>query len=230
MSTEIPRDRGAPQSPIAPNGPARSTVTRWVLIGAAIVIVIALALTFWPRSGGTPAAAPSPSASNFHPITESPTPDPVVTPVAPDPTTTPDPVATFIPNSRKPVALADSVTIIDGVTVKITSVAAVAGVGTGPGDVNAPSVQVRMTVKNSTTKTINLGNTVVNAYYGSAHTPASQLPRPGGVAFPSTVKAGKSAQGVFVFSIPKNQRSLVSVSFDYSVKTKVVVFQGSAPK
>ena len=211
-------------------GLTRAATTRLVVGGAAVVVVIALALTFWPRGTGTPTALNTVAPSgNYH--TTTPTPEPTVTPVPPtQSTTTPEPSAPFVPRSRTPVPLDKNTTIVNGLTVKITSVAAVAGTGTGPGDVNAPSIQVRMLVKNSTTKTARLSNVVVNGYYGTAHTPASPLPKPGGKNFPETLAAGKSATGVFVFSIPRNQRSLVSITFDYSVKTSVIVFQGSAPK
>ncbi|MCU1551443.1 MAG: hypothetical protein JWR36_2003 [Glaciihabitans sp.] len=208
--------------------PRRPWTTRLVVIGAIVVVIVALALTFWPRATGTPTAITT-TPSNYH--TTSPTPDPVVTPVPPTKsTTTPEPSATFVPRSRPPVPLDKNTTIVAGLTVKITSVASVAGTGAGPGDVNGPSIQVRMLVKNSTAKTVRLSNVVVNAYYGTAHTPASPLPKPGGKTFPDTLAAGKSTTGVFVFSIPRNQRQLVSITFDYSVDTKVIVFQGSAPK
>jgi hypothetical protein len=209
------------------SGGRRSQVTRWVLIGAAVVIVVSLALTFWPRGTSTPAATNSPVAVNTPAVT--PTPDPFVTPVPPTSTTKPQKSASFIPHSRKPVALAAKTTVVDGLTLKITSVASVAGVAIAPGDVSGPSIQVRMLVTNSTSQSVTLSNVVVNAYYGADHKPASPLPKPGGRAFPSVLAAGKSATGVFVFSIPKDLRKLVTISFDYSVKTTVVVFQGSAP-
>jgi hypothetical protein len=205
----------------------RSTTTRWVLIGATVVIVVGLALTFWPRPAVTIGTLPTSTPSTF--TTETPTPDPFVTPVPPKSTTTPEPSATFVPHARKPVPLSNTTSVISGLTVQITSVAAVQGTGRSIGDVNGPSIQVRMTVKNTTGKSVNLANVVVNAYYGTDHTPASALPSPGGQNFPATVASGGSAKGVFVFSIPKNQRSLVSITFDFSVKTSVVVFQGSAP-
>jgi hypothetical protein len=223
MTTNKPTDKPT-------GGLSRAATTRVVVIGAVVVIIVGLVLTFWPRGssnqpGGLNTVAPS---GNYH--TTTPTPDPVVTPVPPSSTSTPEPNATFLPRGRAPVPLDKTTTVVAGLTVKITSVASVAGTGAGPGDVNGPSIQVRMSVKNSTSKTVRLSNVVVNGYYSKAHTPASPLPKPGGKTFPETLAAGKTATGVFVFSIPKNQRQLVSITFDYSVKTSVVVFQGSAPK
>jgi hypothetical protein len=217
-------------TPTTGDGKSRSSVTRWILIGAAVVIVVALALTFWPRGSATPTASHT-TPANYHPTTSStPTPQPSITPVPPSTSTTPpQSSAPFVPRASKPIALDKQSTIIDGLTVRITKLASVAGVGQGVGDVSGPSVQVTMTVTNSKKSTANLANVVVNAYSGKAHAPASSLPKPGGAPFPTSLAAGKTGTGVFVFSIPVSERNLVTITFDYSVKTSVIVFQGSAP-
>ena len=100
----------------------------------------------------------------------------------------------------------------------------------GPGEIGGPSVRFTIRITNTTGKTFNLTNTVVNAYYGTSSTPAVQLQQPGGKDFPTSVKTGASATGVFVFNIPKAQRAHVEVTVDTAVQNPVIAFKGPAPK
>jgi uncharacterized iron-regulated membrane protein len=140
--------------------------------------------------------------------------------------TRPTPQATKTATIAKPAA----VPIKQELTAAVTKMTAVTGTADGPGEIGGPSVRFTITITNHTGKAFSLSNTVVNAYYGKSATPAVQLRSPGGKDFPSSVKNGGSATGVFVFNIPKASRSAVKVTVDTSVQNPVIAFQGAAPR
>ena len=122
----------------------------------------------------------------------------------------------------KPAQLAEDL------TVRVVDVESVEGVGRGPGEISGPALRFSIEVTNSTGERVDLTSTVVNAYYGSDNTPASPLAEPGGEPLPATLDDGDSVVGVFVFSVPTDQREQVSVEFSYSVQTPTVIFEGPA--
>jgi len=115
-------------------------------------------------------------------------------------------------------------------TAKVARLTSVNGVAQGPGEVAGPSIRATISLTNDTAKTINLANTVVNLYYGKDETPASVLSGPGAKPLPTKLKVGDTASGVFVFSVPKDSRSEILITVDYSVKTPVVAFRGPGPR
>lgn len=134
------------------------------------------------------------------------------------------------PQPTKTAQLAQPAVIVKALTAKVTKQAAVSGKAQGPGEIAGPSVRFTIAITNTTGKTVDLSNAVVNAYYGGAATPATQLEQPGGQAFPASVKDGATATGAFVFNIPTAQRSIVQVTLDTSVANAVVAFKGAAPR
>ena len=134
------------------------------------------------------------------------------------------------PQATKSAALDSTATIATSLTASVTKVEAVQGKAIGPGEISGPAVRFTISLTNHTGKAYDLSNAVVNAYYGSADTPANQLERPGGVSFPSSIGVGKTVTGVYVFTIPTAQRSRVQVTVDTSISNPVVAFTGSASK
>ena len=141
------------------------------------------------------------------------TPTPSVTPIA-------------VPTSAP---IAQAAAIEPGLTAQITKFEAVQGTANAPGEVSAPSVRFTVTITNNTSKSVSLTTAVVTSTYGTAQTPALQLYAPGGVNLPSTVAAGQSVSGVYLFSIPVADRGNVRLEIDYSVKVPPLVFQGAIP-
>ena len=139
---------------------------------------------------------------------------------------TPKPKPIAIPTSAP---LAQPAAIQPGLTAQITKFEAVQGVATTPGSVSAPSVRITVTITNNTSKSVPLDTATITSYYGPAATPALQLYSPGGVDLPASVAAGKTASGVYLFSIPVADRSDVRFELDYSVNVKPLFFEGSIP-
>ncbi len=66
----------------------------------------------------------------------------------------------------------------------------------------------------------------MSAYYGADRTPAPELREPGGSPLPAAVGAGKTVTGVYIFTVPEDQRNNVTLMVDYSVDVAPLVFQG----
>jgi len=184
--------------------------------GAALVVLIGL-LIARPWEAGTPAATSTPTDGQ---TSVSPDPDPSETPATPEPTDTASP---------EPVPIESPGVIVSGVTAEVTGIEAVDGVAKGPGEVSGPAIRFTVTITNTTSSTVDLTATVVTVDYGADRTPAGQLYQPGASPMPTKVAAGDTASGVYVFTIPTDQRDLVHITVDYSVGVPPLVFTGKVP-
>ena len=178
--------------------------------------------TTLPVGGGGPGAtAPTTaegSAATTPPApTEAPSPDSLVT----VPTDT-IPVADPIP----PDEVADFGT---GVTAAIVDVEAVDGVAALPGEISGPALRVTVRLTNGSAAALDLGQTLVDVTYGADRTPGLALGEPGGAPLAGSLAPGASAQGVYVFGIPVDERGQVQVTVMYDVTAPIVVFEGPAP-
>lgn len=159
--------------------------------------------------GASASASPSPAVSSL-----------------PAPSAVPDP---NVRPSKNPVPLGDASEVTPGLRVAITNIEAVQGEARGPGEIAAPSLRLTLTVTNESAITWDLSTAVTNAYFGRESSPAQQLTEPGAVPLPPSVDAGTEVTGVFVFSIPEDQRGSIRVEFDYSTGVPVTVFEGPVP-
>jgi hypothetical protein len=201
-------------------------------LAAAIVVVVVIgvvsaAAPLHRTNGAGPTASTTASASGS--ATAKPSTSPVAsTPARTGPTVVALPAAT--PQPTRTATISHPTAIVKALTAKVTRMEAVTGTAEGPGEIGGPSVRFTITITNTTGATVDLSNTVVNAYFGAHATPAVELRMPGGRAFPAAVRSGESATGVFVFNIPRADRSHVEVTVDTSVRNPVIAFTGAAPK
>jgi hypothetical protein len=180
-----------------------------------IVAGVALALTL---------PAGSPGAS-------SPTTPPATTPASDAPTPVPSesPTPVTQPPAGDPVPIDTPAEVVTGLTASISGIEAVDGVAKGPGEVSGPSIRFTVTIANATGAPVDLTGTVVTVDYGADRTPAGQLYEPGAVPLATSVAAGGTASGVFVFAIPRESRGLVHITVDYAVDVAPLVFAGATP-
>ena len=194
----------------------------WIALAAVIAIVIAVivyfAVTAGSSEGGTPTAGPSPSASSSAPA-ESP--DPSAQPT-PDPAATPGTMPELAPVA--PDQPSDNG---EGLVARITAMKAVQGEAVQAGEIAGPAVQFTLRLTNDTDAPLDLGLIAVNAYIGEALTPAGGLVKPGAAPFEGTLAVGDSTDGVYVYSIPENQRGDVTVTLDYRAGQPAFVFRGT---
>lgn len=186
-------------------------------VAAIAVVVVVIVLVLQPGGTGAPDAGSSPTDA---PGSSSPA--PTDSPDTPEPSesASPEPV---------PVPIESPGTITPGLTAQILGIEAVDGVAQGPGEVSGPSIRFTVTVTNTTDAAVDLTATVVTVDYGADRTPAGQLYEPGASPMPTTVAAGAAASGVYVFSIPTDQRGLVNITVDYSVGVPPLIFSGRVP-
>lgn len=130
---------------------------------------------------------------------------------------------------NKPVKLAETVQVLDGVTVGITNLAAVQGVADEPGEVAGDAVKVSVTLTNTGSTTADTSGVVVELAAGPNSTPGLALSGTGTTAFPPSIAPGASATADYIFVVDANQRARVSISVNYSVTSPIAVFDGVAP-
>ncbi|MFD4422846.1 hypothetical protein ACFWN7_15275 [Agromyces sp. NPDC058484] len=198
----------------------RRAMWGWIAVGAVVIAAVIIAFALWPRAGtvAEPGASGEPApATASAPSYSEPTPTP---PASGEPTP---------PPQAPPVGFDDEAEVVPGVTFSIADLEAVEGEAEGRGEVAGPAIRFRVDVANATTAPVELGTTVVNVFSGSSQEPAQDLSGPGVEPFPAEVVAGGAASGVFVFSVPLEQRDEVTISIDFTVGVPIVVFQGTAP-
>ena len=220
----------------------RSPAT-WVVILLLVVLLVALAVRWSVGDGGTaaPASMPtaSPGASQRPEPSGGPTEDPSGSPVtSAEPSASPSVAPTEEPQAgapgspdvlrptAAPVAIDEPAEPEPQVEVRLTSIEAVEGEANIPGEVGGPSLRVTVTIDNATSAALDLTSAVVNLYYGADRLPAIDLLEPGKVDFPGNVRAGETASGTFVFLVPVDERDDVTVEFDLSSDSTVLLFAG----
>ncbi|GAA1831366.1 hypothetical protein [Agromyces salentinus] len=204
------------------------------IVGAIIVAIIAALVVGLSLTGGAPPSAlpssgPSAAASDTTPSSSAPD-EAVPTEAAPPVEPTPDMTPVDQPPAAEPVPISDPAEIAPALTARISAIEAVDGEAQGPGEVAAPSIRVTVEIDNATTEAAALDTAVVTAYYGSDSTPAAELREPGGRAFPASVAAGESADAVYVFSVPPDERDAVTILVDYSLDVAPLQFHGEVPR
>lgn len=207
-----------------PDGSVQGTRRKtwlWIALAAVAAVVIAVivyfAVTAGSSEGGAPTADPTPSSSSSAPTdgadpSGQPTPDPSATPgTMPElPPVTPDQ-----PSDNG-----------EGLVAQITAMKAVQGEAVQAGEIAGPAVQFTLRLTNDTDAPIDLGLIAVNAYIGEGLTPAGGLVKPGAAPFEGTLDVGDSTEGVYVYSIPENQRENVTLTLDYRAGQPAFVFRG----
>jgi hypothetical protein len=225
MATENPDPHATEPSQDATKGPW-STRRKAIAAAALAAVIVAGTIT------GIAIANSSSNSTKAGGALHSSTPGSSATPTGtasamPAPSGTPS-VDPSVPAA--PVPITQPASISPGLTAAITKFEAVQGEAKTPGEVSGPSVRVTVTITNSTTAKASLATTVVTAYYGDSHTPALELSAPGGSPMPAEVAAGQSATGVYIFTIPVDQRGKARIMVDYSVAVQPLVFDGAIPR
>lgn len=211
----------------------RSRLLWWVLLGllvvAAAVVVGVLAsrgsVAAVPTSpAGTASSTPAPSgdgtaSSSARPATSSPSASPSPPPVSSAPGGRP---------TAAPVPITATAAPVRGVTARVARIEAVTGKAELPGEVGGPALRLTVEVDNDTRKAVDLRGLVVNLYVGRDAAPAVELST-GERAMPDSVAPGKSATGVWVFTVPADERDPIAVEVDLATDVPVVVFRGEAP-
>jgi len=121
--------------------------------------------------------------------------------------------------------LAAPATPVTDVTVRISKVEAIEAKGQGPGEVSGPAVAVTVTIENAGTQPFDTSALSVNL------TDSKDLPGNGMTGSPAAwitkpVPAGGKLSGVYVFSVPKDNRNPITVSVSVNPGVPTVLFSG----
>jgi hypothetical protein len=209
----------------------------WLGAAVAVVVLTVVSLLFSGADDDrTPSAAAgetTASTTTAPPVVPAPTaPTPAPTPET-TPETTPEPTGPTgdvddPPPSRPAVALDAAADAGDGVSASLVSLDAIEGTATGPGNIAGPALRITVRIENGTDEPVSLGGVVVDLASGRDLVPASPLDDPSAAPFAGTVAPGEHADGVYVFTIPEEDRGSVTVSVGYQAGAPFMVFTGSA--
>jgi hypothetical protein len=243
-----------PRRPVKPVATKTGAGRTWRWVGVAVVVSAALLLfgaTLWasqggglPLAGATGAGTTSPTsavpsaeepsdAETPVPAEQPPAEEPVAEEPGDGPTEAPEvaPPVEAAPLPELPsVPLTEDVAPVPGLVVSIDNLEAVTGEADGPGEVAGPALRFTLVLRNDGDAPVSLESTVVTAYSGPEQTPALDLRGPGGVPLPVEIAPGATVTGVFIFTVPLEDRDQVKIGVDYTVGVPIVVFEGVAPR
>lgn len=191
--------------------------SRWKLLGvlAATAAVLAAgcssddgaSTTTTARGGGSTSSGPS-------------------TTKGPDTTGVPATAPVSAPVAINPLAPVGTGTPADfggGVTATLTGTRSVDVVAHTPGETSGPGVAATIKVSNGSKQPFDLSTIAVNATYGDG-TPAIVSRSDPAQDLTGTVDPGKTATGVYVFRVPKDQTGSLVVQVQSGVKPNIVQF------
>ena len=125
-----------------------------------------------------------------------------------------------------PVPLDQTAEPAEGVHVSLTSITAISGQASVPGEVDGPALQVTVNVENANETDALTDTLIVNVYYGPERTPANILVRPR-QDLPLSIAPGETEKGVYAFTVPEAVRGQIVVEVDLSIDLPVVLFEGA---
>jgi hypothetical protein len=198
---------------------------RWALLGLLLVVV---ALVVWMAVRGGNDTGLKPTAGRSATPSSTPSGSPSVNPNQPAPSATQPTPALPPKKPKKPVqtALGQPADLRNGVTVTVTKVESVKGVGHGPGERSGPAVRLTVSVRNDTRKALNLDLALLNVYFGADLSPASPVSGPGARVLPAELAAGDATTGRYVFSVPRDEQDHLRVDFTYTTEAPKAIFTG----
>lgn len=145
------------------------------------------------------------------------------------PTSVPQVVLADVPGrpaTLTPVALDQSVDFGDGVTARLDDIKAITAEAHGVGETSGPALVVVVEVTNTGSAPVSLGTVAVNAYLGTDGRPAGRLQGDSGLPFGGSLQPGASAQAVYAFTVPLEERDLVTVTVGVTPESGIAVFAG----
>ena len=215
-----------------PESPSdRPVRRRRLLVGAATAVVVVLlaaaALLLAGSSGDEPAAA-APAATSPSGAASPTTGGTAASSSESSPAATSPGDAGALPPRLPAVGLDQQAAVGDGVSASLVALDAVQGTAHGPGNIAGPALRVTVRMVNGTSAPIELDGVSIELTYGRADAPASPLDDPSAAPFTGTLAPGGSAEGTYVFTVPEDQRQVVTVAVGYRAGAPFMVFTGSA--
>ena len=191
-----------------------------LVVAVALVVVAVLVLREDDETGRATADAPAAAAS-----TTAAPPELAPAPVTPEPAG-PTEDATELPVSLTPVGFDEPAAVGNGITADVVSLEAVEGSGRGPGNIAGPALRVTVRITNGTTGQVSLDGVAVDLAHGEEQVPASPIADPSSAPFVGSLSPSENREGVYVFTVPADDRELVTLSVGYQAGAPFMVFTG----
>lgn len=200
------------------------------VVAAVVALIVAVIVALMSRGGTDDASGPKATASR------SATPAPAASPskASPGAKRPQQPKATStrrpkvpIPREAEPVPVDESVETDRGVRLELVKRESVRGKARFAGEISGPAIRVTLRITNGSRKPMDLGYVVVNAYSGNARTPAPPIAAPGGTPMTGTLQPGRSATGVYLFSVGTKRRMDMTIGVDHTPGQPTAVFRGA---
>lgn len=205
------------------DGPRRRLVlaAAVAVLVAVVVVVVALAL----RDDDDASAAGDPAGAAAASTTAAP-PELAPAPVTPEPAG-PTEDASELPPSLAPVGFDEQASVDDGIVAEVVSMEAIDASGVGPGNIDGPALRVTVRLANGTGAPVALDGVAVDLAHGVEQLPASPISDPSTVPFVGVLQPSESAEAVYVFTVPADDRELVTLSVGYQAGAPFMVFTGA---
>lgn len=216
-----------------PARPAR----RRLLVGGAVLLAVlgvvgALVVRGGTGAGISPrAASAAPSASGAGARETPPPADPgsPVTLATAAPDAVPARVLAAVPGlppKLTPVALAQPADYGDGLTARLAGIRSFKARGEGVGETSGPALAVTVQLTNRGSAPASLDTVAVNLFRGPAGLRAATLADGATLPFSGRLAPGATASATYSFSVPADQRDVVTVTVGTSAATGTAVFSG----
>ena len=182
----------------------------------------------------TSARATTPSAATTPHPEQTQTPK-IKTPKAKDPLA-PSTIRPVLRNGKRPhpsVVAAPAtfqgiVRYSDGVSLDVTGIAHGRVTDEGPGVVKGPTTTFSLSLRNGSSRPLNLNSVVVTAVYGRPGRIASPIYLARSHDFAGTAKPGGIAKAIYTFAISVPSSARVTIHVDFDAVHAAAVFAGSA--
>jgi len=134
-------------------------------------------------------------------------------------------VPSAVVTTRPAVPLAGTAQFGGRVSAQILSARSMTAQARGPGEVSGPAVALSIRLVNGSSKALGLTDVVVDVQ-DAAGTPGVPMSADPARPFSGSLAAGAQADAVYVFGLPADHRSPISVSVSYSTEAPIVLFVG----
>jgi hypothetical protein len=199
---------------------------RALLLAAAGLVVVVAAALFWVLGADedelSSTAAAGSSSSTAAPAASTAAGTPAPTPVATGPTSDVDEP----PPALLAVPLDGHAAVGNGIVATIPGIDAIQGTAVGLGNVAGPALRVTVRIENGSGVPVSLDGVAVNLAYGPDAVPASPLGDASQRPFAGMLAPGESAEGVYVFRVPSDARSSVTIEVGYQAGAPLLLFTG----
>lgn len=127
---------------------------------------------------------------------------------------------------NEPISMDETGEFGDGVEVRVISTESIDADTVLPGEVGGPSIALTIEFENSSGQRVNLDATTIDLIYGDQLSASKVSTEPAAPAV-GGLAPGERRSGLYVFTLPAQQRVDITLTVKYSAPTATVVFTGS---